>query len=118
MQIYVDRFGALKADFALVAEVGGKIIGAVWVRIMNDYGHIDDETPSLAISLYKEYRGQGIGTDMMKEMLSLLKTHGYKRVSLSDQKANYAAKIYRKIGFDIIRENKEEWIMLWQEDRH
>ena len=27
-------------------------------------------------------------------------------------------KIYRKIGFDIIRENKEEWIMLWQEDRH
>jgi len=40
-----------------VAEVDGKIVGAVWVRIMNDYGHIDNETPSLAISLYKEYRG-------------------------------------------------------------
>ena len=36
---------------------------------------------------------------MMKEMLSLLKTHGYKRVSLSVQKANYAAEMYRKIGF-------------------
>ena len=118
LQIYVDRFGELKDDFALVAEVEKKIIGAVWVRIMNDYGHIDDKTPSLAISLYKEYRGQGIGTDMMKEMLSLLKTHGYKRVSLSVQKANYAAKMYRKIGFKIIRENEEEWIMLWQEDRH
>ena len=118
LQIYVDRFGTSKDDFALVAEVEEKIVGAVWVRIMNDYGHIDEETPSLAISLYKEYRGQGIGTDMMKEMLSLLKTHGYKRVSLSVQKANYAAKIYQKIGFDIIRENKEEWIMLWQEDRH
>ena len=118
LQVYIDRFGSLKDDFALVAEIEGKIIGAVWIRIMYDYGHIDDETPSLAISLYKEYRGQGIGTDMMKEMLSLLKTHGYKRVSLSVQKANYAAKIYRKIGFDIIRENKEEWIMLWQEDRH
>ena len=82
---------------------------------MHDYGHIDDETPSLAISLYKEYRGQGIGTNMMKEMLSLLKTHGYKRVSLSVQKANYAAKIYRKIGFDIVREHEEEWIMLWQD---
>lgn len=33
---------------------------------------------------------------MMKEMLSLLKTHGYKRVSLSVQKANYAAKMYQK----------------------
>ena len=55
---------------------------------------------------------------MMKKKLSLLKTHGYKSVSLSVQKANYAAEMYQKIGFDIIRENKEEWIMLWQENRH
>ena len=113
LQIYVERFGALKDDFALVAEIEGKIVGAVWVRIMNDYGHIDEETPSLAISLYKEYRGQGIGTNMMKEMLSLLKTHGYKRVSLSVQKANYAAEMYRKIGFEIAREIEEEWIMIY-----
>ena len=113
LQIYVERFGALKDDFALVAEIEGKIVGAVWVRIMNDYGHIDEEPPSLAISLYKEYRGQGIGTNMMKEMLSLLKTHGYKRVSLSVQKANYAAEMYRKIGFEIARENEEEWIMIY-----
>lgn len=113
LQIYVERFGALKDDFALVAEIEGKIVGAVWVRIMNDYGHIDEETPSLAISLYKEYRGQGIGTNMMKEMLSLLKTYGYKRVSLSVQKANYAAEMYRKIGFEIARENEEEWIMIY-----
>lgn len=112
LQIYIERFGALKGDFALVAEIEGKVVGAVWVRIMNDYGHIDDETPSLAISLYKKYRGQGIGTAMMKEMLSLLKTHGYKRVSLSVQKANFAAEMYRKIGFEIIRENEEEWIMI------
>ena len=118
LQIYIDRFGALKDDFALVAEIEGKIVGAVWVRIMNDYGHIDEETPSLAISLYKEYRGQGIGTNMMKEMLSLLKTHGYKRVSLSVQKANYAAEMYRKMGFEIIKENRDEWIMLWREARH
>lgn len=79
---------------------------------MNDYGHIDDKTPSLATSLYKKYRGQGIGSSLIKEMLSLLQAHGYKRVSLSVQKANYAAEIYRKIGFDIIRENEEEWIMV------
>ena len=117
LQIYVDRFGELKDDFALVAEVEKKVVGAVWVRIMNDYGHIDDKTPSLAISLYKEYRGQGIGTDMMKEMLSLLKAHGYKRVSLSVQKTNYAVEMYRKIGFDIVRGN-EEWSMRGQEGKH
>ena len=114
LQIYVDHFGRLKDDFALAAEVEGKIVGAVWVRIMNDYGHIDDETPSLAISLYKEYRGKGIGTAMMKEMLSLLKTHGYKRVSLSVQKANYAAEMYQKLGFAMVKENGDEWVMLWQ----
>ena len=112
LQVYVDRFGELKDDWGLAAEVDGKIVGAVWVRIMNDYGHIDDETPSLAISLYKEYRGFGIGTAMMKEILALLKAQEYKQVSLSVQKANYAAKLYQKVGFEIVRENEEEYIMV------
>lgn len=112
LQVYVEHFGELKDDWGLAAEVDGKIAGAVWVRIMNDYGHIDDETPSLAISLYKEYRGLGIGTAMMKEILALLKTHGYQPVSLSVQKANDAAKLYRKVGFEVVRENEEEYIMV------
>ena len=90
----------------------GKIVGAVWVRIMDDYGHIDDSTPSFAISLYKEYRGKGIGTLLMKEMLSALKERGYKQASLSVQKENYAAKMYQKLGFQIISENEEEYLML------
>lgn len=113
LQIYVKDFGTSKDDFSLVAEVENKIIGTVWVRIMNDYGHIDDRTPSLAISLYKKYRGQGIGSSLIKEMLSLLQAHGYKRVSLSVQKANYAAKLYQKIGFRIIKEIGDEWIMTY-----
>lgn len=113
LQVYIEHFGKSKDDWGLVAEVDGKIVGAVWVRIMNDYGHVDDETPSLAISLYKEYRGLGIGTAMMKEMLALLKSHGYSYVSLSVQKANYAAKMYVKVGFEIVRENEEEYIMIY-----
>ena len=112
LQVYVERFGESKDDWGLAAEVGGKVVGAVWFRIMNDYGHIDDNTPSLAISIYKEYRGLGIGTAMIKEMLALLKSHGYSQVSLSVQKANYAANMYLKVGFKIIRENEEEYIMV------
>lgn len=114
LQIYVDHFGDFKDDYGLVAEIDGQIIGAVWVRIMNDYGHIDNETPSFAISLYKEYRGLGIGTALMKEMLDLLKSQGYKRASLSVQKANYAAKMYLDIGFQIVDENDEEYIMMFK----
>ena len=76
LQIYLKDFGMKKDDIGLVAEIDGKIVGAVWVRIMNDYGHINDTTPSLAISLYKEYRGLGIGTALMKEMLNILKQRG------------------------------------------
>ena len=78
---------------------------------MNDYGHIDDETPSFAISLYREYRGLGIGTEMMRAMLAILKDRGYKQASLAVQKANYAVKMYRKVGFKIVGENVEEYIM-------
>ena len=87
-------------------------MGAVWVRIMNDYGHIDDETPSLAISLYDEYRSLGIGTALMEAMLQFLKDKGYKKTSLSVQKANYAVTMYRKIGFKVVSETEEEYIMV------
>ena len=110
LKIYIENFGE-KNDNALVAEVNGKIVGAIWARIINDYGHIDDETPSLTISLYKEYRGLGIGTEMIKKMLILLKESGYKRVSLSVQKENYAAKLYRKLGFNVVIENEEDYVM-------
>ena len=111
LQVYISGFGSEPHDIALIAEVDHKAICAVWVRIMNDYGHIDDETPSFAISLYKEYRGLGIGTEMMKTMLNGLKDRGYRQASLAVQKANYAVKMYRKVGFEIIDENDEEYIM-------
>lgn len=109
--LYISDWGK-KDDCCLVAEADGRIVGAVWTRIMNDYGHIDDETSSFAISLYKEYRGMGIGTDLMKEMLVVLKEKGYKKVSLSVQKANYAYRMYRNLGFEVVKENEEEFIMV------
>ena len=79
---------------------------------IDDYGHVDDETPSFAISLYKEYRGQGIGSQLMVKMLELLKWQGYERASLAVQKANYAVKMYKDVGFKTIDENTEEYIMV------
>lgn len=114
LQVYIRAFGSEPHDRALVAEVDGLIVGAVWVRIMNDYGHVDEETPSFAISLYKEYRGRGIGTAMMKQMLKVLQDRGYKKASLSVQRANYAVKLYRKVGFAVYREEEEEYIMVKQ----
>lgn len=111
-QVYIKDFGTKKDDHCLAAECGGKLIGACWVRIMDDYGHIDDETPSFAVSLYEEYRGHGIGTELMRRMLELLSSKGYKRASLAVQKGNYAVNMYRKVGFEIVGENEQEYIMM------
>jgi ribosomal protein S18 acetylase RimI-like enzyme len=114
LAVYCEGFGGGRADNCLVAEADGRPVGAVWSRIMHDYGHVDDETPSLAISLYPGYRGLGIGTALMREMLGLLKAAGCRQVSLSVQKANYAARMYRKLGFETVRETEEEYIMLYR----
>lgn len=111
LQVYVKDFGQQPDDHCLVAEADGKIVGAVWVRIMDDYGHIDERTPSFAISLYPQYRGLGIGTELMQQMLTHLKSCGYLRASLAVQKQNYAVSMYQKVGFMIVDENEEEYIM-------
>ena len=112
LQVYVRNFGHEPDDKCLVAECDGRIVGAVWTRIMHDYGHISDDTPSLAISLYKEYRNKGIGTELLKRMIALLQNDGYSQVSLSVQKANYAVGMYQKAGFKVLQETDEELIMV------
>lgn len=112
LSLYYNDFGKGQADYCIVADDNGKVVGAVWTRIMNDYGHVDDETPSFAISLYKEYRGKGIGTEMMRRMLVLLRSRGYKKASLAVQKANYAVRMYKAVGFETVDENEEEYIMV------
>ena len=112
LQVYIADFGNSKHDKALLAEVNGNIVGAIWARIMNDYGHIDENTPSLAMSVLKAYRGMGIGTSLLTQMLSTEKAAGYAKLSLSVQKDNYAVKLYRKAGFTIVSKTDEEYIMV------
>ena len=52
LRVYVDGFGEGPADRGFLAEVEGRVVGAAWARIMDDYGHVDDDTPSLAVSLH------------------------------------------------------------------
>lgn len=112
LQVYIQNFGSKQGDYCLCAETGGKISGAVWVRTINGFGSIDNDTPEFAISLFKEYRGMGIGTELMTKMLEHLKEAGYSKASLAVQKDNYAAGMYMKLGFQIETENEEEYIMI------
>ena len=113
LQVYVADFGTRPGDYCMVAEAEGNVVGAAWCRIMEDYGHIDSSTPSLAISLLPEYRGQGTGTRLLNGLLLLLRENGYRRASFSVQKENPALRLYHRTGFRIVAEKGTEYLMLW-----
>jgi len=114
--VYIENFGG-KDDCGIVAEQDGQIIGAAWTRIIPAYGHIDNETPELAISVLPNFRGRGIGSEMMQSLFDLLRERGYTRTSLSVQKDNPAVRFYRQLGYEITGErldhaNNEDFLML------
>lgn len=114
--VYITNFGADKDDACFVAEQQNRIIGGVWVRILSGsikgFGNVDKHTPEFAISLFEPYRNRGIGSLLMKRMIAHLKEKQYKQASLSVNKENYALKLYQKLGFEIIRENEDDYLML------
>ncbi len=116
LYVYIENFGKAD-DHCLVAESDNQVIGAVWVRILGGsvkgFGHIDSRTPEFAISVKKGYQKLGIGTALMNAMLDLLKAKGYEKTSLAVQKDNYAVKMYLAVGFSIIDELDEEYLMVY-----
>ncbi|MDR2651738.1 MAG: GNAT family N-acetyltransferase [Prevotellaceae bacterium] len=117
IDVYIRDFGRKQSDFCMLAELNGKTVGGAWLRILDGepkgYGNIDSETPELAMAVFKEYRNLGIGTGLMHYIIDLsFHSRGYKRISLSVDKANYAVKMYKKFGFEIVKENEQDYIML------
>ena len=112
LEMYIKDFSQQPDDWALAAEMDGLLVGAVWVRIMKDYGYYDDQTPSLSISFLPEFRGQGLGQQLMTAMLDLLKAKGYPSVSLSVSKDNPAVRFHQRLGFVTVEEREEDYLML------
>ena len=115
IRIFYENFGKA-GDLCFVAELDGKPIGAVWTRILDGevkgFGHLDSETPEFGISLYKAHRGKGIGTALMRRILDTLGAHGCRKTSLAVQKDNYAVQLYQKVGFSVVKETEEEYLMV------
>jgi len=112
--IYIKDFGG-KDDCGVVAESDGKIVAMAWTRIIAGYGHIDNDTPELAISLLPEFKRKGIGTKLMEYLFELLRKRGYKQTSLSVHKENPAVKFYERLGYKIIDHTKHEDYLMMKE---
>lgn len=115
IRVYIEGWGR-PDDVCLVALVDDKYAGAVWTRILlgdkKGFGYIDDSTPELAISLFEAYRGKGIGTALMQAMIQRLKAAHCLKVSLSVTKDNPAHRLYRKLGFKVVADENDDYLMV------
>lgn len=111
--LYINNFGG-SYDCGSVDEQDGIAVGMAWTRIIPAYGHVDSQTPELAMSVLPAYREHGIGTLLLTSLFELLCRRGYRQTSLSVQKANPAVRLYQRLGYEIIRENHDDFIMVKQ----
>lgn len=100
---YVQNWGQ-PDDAGLIALMDDKNVGAVWIRRIRAYGFVADDTPELSIAMLPGYRGLGIGTKLMKELIALLQTR-YAALSLSVSKENPALRLYQRLGFNVVKDD-------------
>lgn len=95
---YVEGWGTQFRDTGLIAVVRGSPVGAAWLRWFHaantGYRFVDEETPELSIAVRAEHRGKGVGSLLLKQLLT-----GVPAASLSCDPANPAWRLYILLGF-------------------
>ena len=112
---YVQNWG-VDGDRGLIAVLEDRqtLVGAVWLRMFKSnypgYGYIDDFTPELSIAVLSKYRGQGVGTELLTKLFSLIRNQ-YSAVSLSVSQNNPAFRLYCRFGFKVVTRQNNSLIM-------
>ena len=102
LAIYNEFYGFTSKDLGLYALVDNQLSGAVWIRRLNaDHGsnaYIDDNIPILNIAVLPEFRGKGIGSQMI-EQLFMEAGALYDNISVSVISDSPAISFYERHGF-------------------
>ncbi|MGC4794708.1 N-acetyltransferase family protein [Micromonospora saelicesensis] len=91
-------------DFGLVAvDRADGSVGAAWFRYLTaadpGYGYVSDDVPELTIGVVETWRGRGVGRMLLRAVLDAARERGIRTVSLSVERANFAARLYAAEGF-------------------
>lgn len=99
---YVQGFGSQQGDIGCVAMDGDQPIGAAWLRLMHGYGYVDDATPELTIALLPDYRGRGIGGQLLNALFEAARPY-FAQISLSVTWENPARRLYERLDFQTVK---------------
>lgn len=108
---YVKEYGA-----GIISLDNNEPTGAAWFILFPDndrgYGFVDVNTPEISMAVKESYRNKGIGTFLLKELITLARGKGYKNLSLSVDIKNPAVRLYERFGFKKVKQNITDWVML------
>ncbi|NQT26000.1 GNAT family N-acetyltransferase [candidate division KSB1 bacterium] len=113
---YIDSWGK-ETDRGLIAvlQSNSEKVGAIWMRIFSKenpgYGFVAEDIPELSIAVLPEYRGQGIGTMLLEEMLKIAERR-YRAVSLSVSIENMANRLYKRLGFKVVQQTSDSYVII------
>ena len=89
-------------DCGYAAWQGAMPTGAAWMRLWSGddkgFGYISDDIPELGLAVIPDYRGQGIGTRLLTQLLDTARGK-FRAVSLSVRSDSPAVNLYKQVGF-------------------
>lgn len=91
------------------------IIGTAWFRLFSadrpGYGFVNAATPELTVAVLPAYRGRDIGSRLLARLLDKAQRR-FAAISLSVDPRNRAMRLYRRLGFEAVRENDDSVTMV------
>ncbi|WP_229860109.1 GNAT family N-acetyltransferase [Candidatus Sulfurimonas baltica] len=108
LEKYTQNYGLTNRDLGLYALKENKIAGAIWLRLLkeddNANGYVNDNTPVLTIGVKPEFRGEGVGSSMLEQLI-LEAGSLYENISVSVLNNNKTVSYFEKFGFSKIEES-------------
>jgi ribosomal protein S18 acetylase RimI-like enzyme len=103
-------------DFGVVAVTGATAVGAAWCRTFPaedpGYGFVAADIPEASMGVAAGWRGQGIGTTMLDQLIARARAHGRHAISLSVEDGNRAKGLYERAGFGVVGRSENSDVML------
>jgi GNAT superfamily N-acetyltransferase len=93
----------------LALDEQGDTVGAAWYRLFPrsdpGFGYVATGVPELIIGVRPIWRAQGVGRMLLRRLAQHARAQGYGRLSLSVERDNFAAALYRSEGFTVAGES-------------
>jgi GNAT superfamily N-acetyltransferase len=104
-----------QGDYGLIAEQDGPL-GAAWYRTYTEashgYGFIAEDVPELSIAVIASRRRDGIGRQLLIDLIKASVDQGYPALSLSVGEENPARGLYESVGFVSVEKHGSSWTMI------